>query len=499
MCCNCINRREFLGLTTAGIAGASVGFTSPVFSDKPIEEWEPDKPMVVPGKTLKVQPVLTYRIAKRELHRSWREWGGVQTEQAKSEEVKRISKELNSLSADFPLKINRVAAVKTPEEAVKLRETSDYDVMVIYAAQGRVKILDELASEKKHNIIFMRHRSGPIYDWYENIHNVFLRRHKAGPFVYPAGMDVDDCVVDEYRDLLWRLQAFYGIKNFIGSRIVTLGKPGGTWEIAQEKYKIDIKQVSYEELEKRIKNARANSNLVSKAEKWTEKYLSLPDTVLITERKFVVNAFILYSIFKDFMRENEASAFTIRNCMRAVMPIAETTACLSLSLINDEGYLAFCESDFKAIPCGILMRYISGKPVFLNDPTLPHHGIVTAAHCSMPRRMDGKNYSTARVVTHFESDYGAAPKVRLNKGEEITMVNPDSDQKRWVCFKGTIDKSPSYDICRSQYDIVIEGDWDKFLREHRGFHWMMVLGDYTKEIGYAARKIGLDWLNVSKV
>jgi len=509
MCCHCINRREFLGLTAAGITGASFGLASPVFSNQPREEeWNPEKPLIVTGKTLKVQPVLTYRIAERRFQRSWREWGGVQTEEAKSEEVNRISKELNSLSADFPMKINPVVAVKTAEEAINVRENSDYDVMVIYAAQGRVQILDGCISEEKQNIIFLRHRSGPINDWYENIHNKFLRRSgkefELDRYIYPAGLDINDCVVDEYSDLLWRLRAFYGVKNFIGSRIVALGGPMG-WgcpqspKIAQEKYKINIIEVTYDELERRIKSARANRNLVSKAEEWTERYLSLPNTTLITDRKFVVNAFILYSIFKDFMRENDAPAFTIRNCMSTVIPIAETTACLSLSLINDEGYMAFCESDFNAIPSGILMHYISGKPVFLNDPTLPHHGIVTAAHCTAPRRLDGKNYSPAEIVTHYESEYGATPKVLLNKGDEITMVAPDGLQVRWVCFKGTIEENTYYDICRSQYDFIIHGNWKKFLEEHRGFHWMMALGDYTKEIGYAVRKIGLDWLNVSEV
>jgi L-fucose isomerase-like protein len=37
----------------------------------------------------------------------------------------------------------------------------------------------------------------------------------------------------------------------------------------------------------------------------------------------------------------------------------------TLALLNDEGLIAFCESDFVVIPSGILLHYISGKPVFL--------------------------------------------------------------------------------------------------------------------------------------
>jgi L-fucose isomerase-like protein len=416
------------------------------------------------------------------------------------------------------LKINTVATVRSIEEAEKVKKQSDYDVMLIYAANtGRPETLDALLSEGKHHLMFLRHRSGPYYDWHENVHNKFLRRglqkdqstgeikyFSLDEFRYPGGMDVDDCVVDDAQDLLWRLQALYGIKNFIGSRIVAIGGVGGWWcdkspDVAKDKFKIDIKEVSYGEVEKRIKKAKSDKNILSKVEKWTEKYLSLPHTTLMTDRQFVVNAFLLYTIFKDLMAEYESPAITIRNCMTTVIPIGETTACLPLSLINDEGYMAFCESDFNAVPCGILMRLVSGKPVFLNDPSLPHHGgLCVAAHCTAPRRMDGKNYSPAEMVTHYESDYGVTPKVILDKGQEITMIVPDCSQKYWIGFKGTIDKTTYYDICRSQYDIIINGDWKKFNREHRGFHWMMTLGDCTEKMGYAIRKIGLNWLNVSE-
>ena len=145
------------------------------------------------------------------------------------------------------------------------------------------------------------------------------------------------------------------------------------------------------------------------------------------------------------------------------------------------------------------MHYISGKPVFLNDPTFPHHGMVTVAHCTAPCRMDGQNYATAKVVTHFESDYGATPKVELPLNTPFTMVCPDGDQKEWVGFTGEVKENPFYDICRSQFDVSINGDWRKLLQDHRGFHWMMAVGDYRQEMAYACPKIGVAWNNVSQV
>lgn len=512
MCCHCsigdMNRREFLGAAAAGVTGAGLAAAWPSLAAGQID-WQPEKPIAAAGKTLRVQPVLMYRLYKPRPARSWRPWGGLQNEQDVAEEMNRIGGELKLLSqkAEFPLEILPLAKVTSKPEAAAIRDKEKDTVMLVYAATGDTETLESCVSDDKHNLIFIRHRSGPVYLWYEIVHCRFLRKGGEGfildTYRDPAGMTIHDVVVDDYDELLVKLRALNGVNNFIGKRIVALGGAGG-WcceespGVAREKFNIDIKDVSYDELGRRIKAARADKKLVNKAEKWATKYLSLPDTKLKTKKEFVSNAFVLYATFKDLMKEHGTDAFTIKECMSTVMPISETTACLPLSLINDEGDLAFCESDFNCIPSGILLHHISGLPVFLNDPTYPHHAMVTCAHCTAPRRMDGKNYARARIVTHFESDYGATPKVDYPKGTRVTMICPDSGQKEWVGFTGNIIDSPFYDICRSQYDIEVDGDWKKLLQDMRGFHWNMAVGDFSRELEYACRKIGVNWVNVSE-
>jgi hypothetical protein len=72
-------------------------------------------------------------------------------------------------------------------------------------------------------------------------------------------------------------------------------------------------------------SVRADSGRVAQAERWTDTHLSLPGTTLVTDRRFVINAFLLYSLFKEFMREHDATAFTIQHCMGKALPIAKTT------------------------------------------------------------------------------------------------------------------------------------------------------------------------------
>jgi hypothetical protein len=184
--------------------------------------------------------------------------------------------------------------------------------------------------------------------------------------------------------------------------------------------------------------------------------------------------------------------------MTKILPIAQTTPCLALSLLNDEGLMAFCESDFVVIPAGILLRCISAKPVFLHNSTFPHQGVCTCAHCSAPRRMNGKHYEPVKVMTHYESEYGAAPKVELPEDLQITFIDPQYSTGRWLGFKGVVKSNPFYEMCRTQHDVAIQGDWRKLLNEVRDSHWMMAYGDCLKEAGYAARKVGVEWVDLSE-
>lgn len=495
---NGFSRREFLtGVSVAAVGGVALTALAANAATTPSPRIPPTR------KPVKFQPVLAYEVPQRRQATSWRNWGAIQTEEAAREEKARIDKELKKLSAeaDFPLELLPTAMVKTPDQA-KAMNQADHDGVIIYAAGGWVNTLEALTDPKKYNLMFLRHRSGPVYLWYEIAHNRYLRK-TVDDFGQP-GMDVMDVVVDDPAELLWRMRAISGLKNTLGKKIVAVGGPAGWGDGGQtapqrskELWKLDIVDYPYSELGGRIQAARQNSARVRQTEKMAADYLKEKGVSLDTDRGFVERAFLLNEVFKDLLAEAKTDAFTINHCMGTIMPMSETTACLPLSLLNDDGYLAFCESDFVVVPSGILLHYISGKPSFLNDPTYPYNNLVTLAHCTAPRKMDGKTAEPAKILTHFESDYGAAPKVEMKIGQACTNLIPDFASKKWVGFLGTIAGNPFLDICRSQIDVKIHGDTELLLREMKGFHWMTCYGDYLKETGYALKKVGVDWLNIS--
>jgi L-fucose isomerase-like protein len=256
---------------------------------------------------------------------------------------------------------------------------------------------------------------------------------------------------------------------------------------------MELIDVSYDELAVRIQNAQANSTLVKWCNDQADAYLKLEQTELETDREFVRRCFFLNEVFHEMLYEYQTDAITINQCMGTIMNVSGTTACLPLSLLNDDGYMAFCESDFVVIPSGVLLHYISGKPVFLQDPTYAHDGIVTLAHCTAPRKMDGEHIEPAKIMTHFESDWGAAPKVEMTLGQKVTVIDPDFNFERWMGFEAEIIDNPFLDICRSQIDVQFACDTDELNQQTTGFHWMLSYGNYLKECEYAIRKAGMAW------
>ncbi len=506
-CCGCyvkntMGRRSFLASVSGGALGAAA-LTGYASTGAAAGASAARRKPVLEKKPLVVQPALTYNIPRRREATSWRSWGGLHTKGDVEQEVGRIESELHELAAqaEFPITFRPVAHVRSRKEAAALRD-GDADVMLIYGASAGLGELEALISPDRYNLMFVRHKSGPVYLWYEIVHPRLLRK-TVDEYGQP-GLEPYDVIVDEYREVLWRLRALYALKNTLGSPIVAIGGPSG-WgsggreapRIAAELWKMDLQTVTYEELGKRIAAARSDAGRVRRAEAEAAEYLKTPGTELQTDRGFVDRAFLLTDVFEELMAEAGAQAITVNHCMGTIMPISETTACLPLSLINDSGALAFCESDFVVIPSGVLLHHIASTPVFLQDPTYPHDGIVTLAHCTAPRKMDGEHMEKALILTHFESDYGAAPKVEMRIGQEITVLIPDFAEKHWIGLRGSIADNPFLDICRSQVDVAIDGDWRKLMEDMRGFHWMLAYGNHLKEVGYAIRKLGIGWYNLT--
>ncbi len=441
---------------------------------------------------LVVQPVLMHDKPQRVEGRSWRNWGGLQTPELVDQEAGRIEGELQRLSgsAEFGMRLLPLARVTSPAQAEPLKGTAA-DVLLIYAAGAGTDTLNALAGLGKQMVIFVRYKSGPYYLWHEIVDSRFLRSHTDTIQQKQAG--IDDVVVDDMEEVRWRFQALYGLKNTIGRRIVCVGGPGGwSWpkapELARARFQLDMIDLPIPELSALVEAGRKNEALMEKCQRAARTYIDAEGVKLVTTEKAVREAFLLQQLFYEQMAKSDAFAVTVRGCMNSYAGIMP---CMTLTLINDEGYMAYCEGDFVTIPSGILLHFICGKPTYFCNPTWPHQGKMMFAHCTAPRRMDGKTLAPVELVTHYESDHGAATHVRFPQGQLLTILKPDFEAKNWLAMTGRILDNPYPDTCRAQVEVALHADTQEVIRNMRGFHCMLAYGDYTREVAYAASKVGI--------
>jgi hypothetical protein len=487
-----LSRRLFLqGMGTASFAVAdalSGGPQSPLA--RPASVLEQPFPR---GTALRVRPILVFDVPIRKDRASWRNYGGINTVESARAEGDRIEKELHELKtrADFPIELQ---AVELMDSQAKLKQVvpGDTDLFVVYAAGFCTEW-----QLKTPMIMFVRHRTAPFYLGYEIAHWRFLRQN--GDLFALKGFDTDDVIVDSYDEMLWRLRALYGLKNARGTKMLTVGglsaysneaQENGP-RVAREAWGYEFVDVTNEEFARRLAAARSDPGVVRKIEAQTGELLNLPSVKLETERKYVFNSYMALHVCRQLLNETGASNFGFSQCMgHDQISMLDTPPCFVLSLANDEGYTAYCHTDLSHTMPGVLLRWTASRPTFVCNSHYPNDGLFLVAHCQAPRRMNGQNYEPATIMTHYESDYGAACKTHYTKGQVVTVIIPNLRCTKWQGFRGTIVGSPSYPACRSQMEISVDGDWRRLTREMEGFHAQIVYGDYTREVGYALKKLG---------
>ena len=493
-----VSRRSFLAAGGVLMGGLSYA----AFQHAVLAADDADPVAMPPArKPLVVKPILVYDTPQPRPQTSWRNWGEVHNAEEAAEEVARIKGELAAIAhrADYPVEFLEVSAVGNVSQMKDNPDMAKCDTILLYGAGYGVNGVQEFG---KDVILFQRWKSGPVYLQYEIISPRFLRQHTDAETI--PGITHNDVVTDKVEEVEWRLRALCGLKNTMNSKIVTIGgasawsQPAGVVpNKVKQRWNFEYHDVNYDDLSKMIADARKDEKAMARATKRAEAHLQIPGTKLEVPMEALVSCFLLDDVFRLLMKQVGTNLITVNSCMGAIMK-SDTTACYTLTTLNDDGYYAFCESDFVVIPTGVLLGNICGKPVFLCNPTFPNNGVITIAHCTAPRKMDGKSYDPVRIVTHYESDYGAAPWVKAPIGTEITHVLSSFSTERLAGFKGTVVEVPFRKICRTQFDIRYNFPDDFLANNLIGFHWMTCYGDYRKEMGYALRRVGIEWSNLDE-
>ena len=192
----------------------------------------------------------------------------------------------------------------------------------------------------------------------------------------------------------------------------------------------------------------------------------------------IVDAVRVYLAMKRVISKHDLSAITIR-CFDLLA--YDCTACLGMSLCNDEGLVAGCEGDLQATLTMMVVSFLSGSACWMGNLCRidKDRNTVTLAHCTIGTGMI-TDLSKATLLPHMESGKGVAIRGPLKKGK-VTLVRLGGDLNRMVIARGELIRSDMQeDLCRTQVEIQLKGR--DYLANALGNHQILVYGDLEQKL-----------------
>ena len=188
------------------------------------------------------------------------------------------------------------------------------------------------------------------------------------------------------------------------------------------------------------------------------------------------DALDIYGALLRLTAKYRLNGLTIR-CFDLLTAV-HNTGCMSLALLNSEGYTATCEGDVPAMISMAVARKLSGCPGFQANLSKAWDDNLLFAHCTVPLGM------TRRWVydTHFESGFGVAVHGEIPEGPvTLFKLSPDFG-KAFICEGGILRNEYGGNLCRTQIVVKAPGAASYFLREPIGNHHVIIPGRFGKEL-----------------
>jgi L-fucose isomerase-like protein len=175
------------------------------------------------------------------------------------------------------------------------------------------------------------------------------------------------------------------------------------------------------------------------------------------------------------MLEKRGSKFFSIRCFDLLEPL-KGTACLALSRLNDEGYVAACEGDIAASVTMLLLSKASGLPSFMGNVVSVKGKSIFIAHCTSPTKI----LLAFKYMTHFESGMGVGIAGTIKEGETVTVARVDTKKRVLRAGSGKVLSEPfREDVCRTQIRVELENP-SLIVERPIGNHYALTIGDHLK-------------------
>jgi L-fucose isomerase-like protein len=194
----------------------------------------------------------------------------------------------------------------------------------------------------------------------------------------------------------------------------------------------------------------------------------------------VVRAARLHPALEQIIADDDLDAITVR-CFDFLGSI-ETSGCVALAQLNDDGVVAGCEGDVPAALAMLWARSLLDQVSWIANPASvdPASNSVVLAHCTIaPSLVDELHLSS-----HFESGIGVGVHGRLRTGD-VTLIRLGGAQldRCWIADGRVVGTGDDPDLCRTQAVVeLVDRDVGDLLTDPLGNHLVVIEGAHRARL-----------------
>ena len=223
----------------------------------------------------------------------------------------------------------------------------------------------------------------------------------------------------------------------------------------------------------------------AEAEKVAQEIKQRAKSVIEPNEADMIEAAKAYLVIKKICQDERLDAMTIR-CFD-IVKACNTTSCLALALLNDEGIVAGCEGDMQTLLTMILAKRLCSEEAFMANPSQLTDHTTMFAHCTIPLAMCDE----AVIRSHFESGIGVAIQGAMPQTDyTIFKWGGQRLDRFFVTEAKAVEHQYSNHFCRTQ--LTLDVNLKPYLLHHSiGNHHVIIKGRHASEIKQFMKENGI--------
>ncbi len=364
--------------------------------------------------------------------------------------------------------------------AVRPGEKIEADLQVVFVASG--------GSEQKFRQLYPG-LAKPVILLADGKHNSLPAALEISSWVRQQG-EPAEIVHGDSRLIMTRLQElarFQRARLILGGRIGIIGEPSD-WLIGsavdrdavKKRWGTEFVDIELDEL---VKPHPGKTEIAALAREFIDHAQGLDGV----DETAVEAAARLFPALKAVFIRQRLQAATLR-CF-SLIEMMQTSGCLALSRLNDEGLVCGCEGDVPATFSMLLLFALTVEVPFMANPAAidSRSNQLVLAHCTVPRRA----VSGYRLQTHFETGLGIGLSGNFAAGPVTVFKAGNPDLGGYFVSGAEVTPGrPEPGLCRTQVRLQMQEPVAYFLQATLANHHLLVRGDHAALIDDFMRYCG---------